>query len=165
MRPKKAKLLFIHACVHAKLLQLCLTSSDSMDCSLPGPSVHGLLLAITLEWVTRPCFGGSSWLRNWTRISYSSCIAGGFFTFELLGKPFFIHKPSHVKQTHVKNLLRYLEHSRLSRWSIHDNVDYVNCLVCFLLLHWQRTSYKITSKEILLTLNIQQFSIWLGLDN
>ena len=30
-------------CVHAKLLQLCLIIWNSMDCSLPGFSVHGIL--------------------------------------------------------------------------------------------------------------------------
>ena len=36
-----------------------------------------------LEWVAYPFFSGSSRPRNWTRVS---CIAGGFFTAELLGK-------------------------------------------------------------------------------
>ena len=31
----------IYICVCAKLLQLCLTLCDLMDCSLPGLSVHG----------------------------------------------------------------------------------------------------------------------------
>ena len=35
----------------AKLLQLCPTLCDPMDCSLPGFSVHGILQARTLEWV------------------------------------------------------------------------------------------------------------------
>ena len=88
-----------------------------MDCSLPGSSVHGILQARILEWVTIPIlqgifptqgwnlglphcrrilyhlshqgslkmlervaypfFRGSSWPRNWTRVSYT---AGGFFT-------------------------------------------------------------------------------------
>ena len=30
---------------------LCLTLWDSMDCSFPGPSVHGILQARILEWV------------------------------------------------------------------------------------------------------------------
>ena len=30
-----------------------------------------------LEWIAYPFFSGSSWPRNWTRVS---CIAGGFFT-------------------------------------------------------------------------------------
>ena len=32
--------------------QSCLTLCDPMDCSLPGSSVHGILRAGTLEWVT-----------------------------------------------------------------------------------------------------------------
>ena len=35
----------------AKLLQLCLTLCDPMDCSPPGFSVHGVLQARILEWV------------------------------------------------------------------------------------------------------------------
>ena len=34
----------------AKSLQSCLTLSDSMDCSLPGSSIHGILQARVLEW-------------------------------------------------------------------------------------------------------------------
>ena len=34
----------------AKSLQSCLTLSDSMDCSLPGSSVHGIFQAKVLEW-------------------------------------------------------------------------------------------------------------------
>ena len=38
----------------AKSLQLCLTLCNSMDCSLLGSSVHGILLARIPEWVTTP---------------------------------------------------------------------------------------------------------------
>ena len=41
-------------CPHSKLLQLCLTLCDPMDCSLPGSSVHGILQARTLEWIAMP---------------------------------------------------------------------------------------------------------------
>ena len=37
--------------LHAKLLQLCLTLSNRMDCSLSGSSVHGILQASILERV------------------------------------------------------------------------------------------------------------------
>ena len=30
--------------------QSCLTPSDPMDCSLPGPSVHGIFQERVLEW-------------------------------------------------------------------------------------------------------------------
>ena len=40
-----------HKPVCAKLLQLCPTVCDPMDCNLPGPSVQGILQARILEWV------------------------------------------------------------------------------------------------------------------
>ena len=38
-------------CVLAKLILLCLTLCDLMDCSPPGSSVHGILQMTILEWV------------------------------------------------------------------------------------------------------------------
>ena len=38
----------------ATLLQPCPTLCDSMDCSPPGSSVHGILQARILEWVACP---------------------------------------------------------------------------------------------------------------
>ena len=40
-----------------KSLQSCLTPCDSVDCSLPGSSVHGILPAKILEWVPIPSPG------------------------------------------------------------------------------------------------------------
>ena len=42
-RENKTKYGFIllRVCVHAKLLQSCLTHCDPVDCSPPGSSVHG----------------------------------------------------------------------------------------------------------------------------
>ena len=37
--------------MHAKLLQLCPTLCDPMDCSLPASSAHAILQARILEWV------------------------------------------------------------------------------------------------------------------
>ena len=37
--------------------QSCLTLSDTMDCSLPGFSVHGIFQARILEWVAFPSPG------------------------------------------------------------------------------------------------------------
>ena len=48
-----------------------------MDCSLPGPSVHGILEARILEWVAIPFSRGSSWPRDQTWVSH---IASRFFT-------------------------------------------------------------------------------------
>ena len=38
------------AAAAAKLLQSCPTLCDSMDCRLPGSSVHGIFQARVLEW-------------------------------------------------------------------------------------------------------------------
>ena len=46
-------------------------------CSLPGSSVHGILQARILEWVAIPFSRGSSWPRDWTRVTNT---AGRFFT-------------------------------------------------------------------------------------
>ena len=35
----------------SEVAQSCLTLRDSMDCSLPGFSVHGIFQARVLEWV------------------------------------------------------------------------------------------------------------------
>ena len=69
-------------CIYAEsevkvlVAQLCPTICNPMDCSLPGSSVHGILQAGTLEWVSISFSRGSSWLRDWMQVS---CIARGFF--------------------------------------------------------------------------------------
>ena len=63
--------------MQSETAQSCLTLCDTMDCSLPGPSVHGILQAILLEWIAIPFFRGSSQLRDQTQVSP---IAGEFFT-------------------------------------------------------------------------------------
>ena len=62
---------------HFSRVWLC----NPMDCSLPGSSVHGVLQIRILEWLAITHSRGSSPPRDWTRISYISCItsAGGFF--------------------------------------------------------------------------------------
>ena len=45
-------------------------------------------LARILEWVAKPSSRGSSQTRDWTYISFVSCITGRFFTTEPPGKPF-----------------------------------------------------------------------------
>ena len=47
-----------------KVAQSCPTLGDPMDCSCPGPSVHGMLQARILEWVAIPFSMGSSQPRD-----------------------------------------------------------------------------------------------------
>ena len=65
--------------------QTCPILCNSMDCSPPGSSVHGILQARLLEWVGFSSSRGSSWPRDQTRSSCDSCVAGGFFTTEQSG--------------------------------------------------------------------------------
>ena len=60
-----------------KATQLCLTLFDTMEYSLPGSSVHGILQARILEWVAVPFSRESSQPRDRTQVSHS---VGGFFT-------------------------------------------------------------------------------------
>ena len=66
---------------------VCPILCDPMDCSLPGSSVHGILQARIVEWVTVPFFRGSSQSRDWPKISHN---AGGFFILEPPGKPIWV---------------------------------------------------------------------------
>ena len=53
-----------------------MSDSDPMDCSPSGFSVHGILQASILEWVSILLSRGSSSPRDWTRVS---CVASRFF--------------------------------------------------------------------------------------
>ena len=59
-------------------------NTNSMDCSPPGSSVHGISQARILEWVAISFSKGSSQPRGQTCIS---CLAYRFFTTEPPGKP------------------------------------------------------------------------------
>ena len=74
----------LHGC--AKLTQLCSTLCDPMDSSPPSSSVHRNQARI-LEWVAMASSRGSSWPKDWTCVTCTSCITGRFFTIEPPGKP------------------------------------------------------------------------------
>ena len=61
----------------SKVTQSCLTLCNPMDCSPPGSSVHGILLARILEWVAISFSRGSSRARDGTHISCVSCMGRG----------------------------------------------------------------------------------------
>ena len=58
-----------HACMCAKSLQVCPALCDSIDCSPPGSSDHGILHTRLPEWVAMPSSRGSSQHRDQTLIS------------------------------------------------------------------------------------------------
>ena len=53
---------YIHTYIHTyiEVAQSSLTLRDPLDCSPPGPSVHGILQARTAEWVAVSSSRGSS---------------------------------------------------------------------------------------------------------
>ena len=72
---------FLLQCMKVKseseVAQSCPTPSDPMHGSLPCSSIHGILQARVLEWVSISFSRGSSWPRDQTQIS---CIVGRCFT-------------------------------------------------------------------------------------
>ena len=60
-----------------KLFQSCLTLCDTIDCCLPGSSIHGIFQARVLKWVAIAFSRASSQPRDRTSVSHS---AGRCFT-------------------------------------------------------------------------------------
>ena len=56
----KIDFIFLFNMATVKSLQSCQTLCNTMDCSPPGSSVHGILQARMLEWVAMPSSRGSS---------------------------------------------------------------------------------------------------------
>ena len=93
--PLWMKLTSMCACWLFNHVWLC----DSMDCSPPGSSIHGILQARILEWVAILFSRGSSWLMVQTHIS---CIAGRFFAIWVIREALL---PSYQKTNHEYWLL------------------------------------------------------------
>ena len=74
--PARRRTSFLLLCVLSSL-QSCLTLCDPMDCSLPGFSVHGILQARILEWVSISSSRRTSQPRDLHLLS--SALAGRFF--------------------------------------------------------------------------------------
>ena len=63
-------------CMGIWCAQSCMSKSlRLMECSLPGSSIHGTFQTRILGWLAISCFRGSSQPRDWTWISYISCIS------------------------------------------------------------------------------------------
>ena len=89
----------VHGILQAKILEceafpFSRGSSQPRDQNLCLPHCRWILYQLRhkenpriLEWVAYPFSSRSSWPRNWTRVS---CIAGGFFTNWLSGKPWYM---------------------------------------------------------------------------
>ena len=71
----------VYVCTHARpcvlVVQSCRILCNPMDYSQPGSSVHGILQARILEWVTISISRRYSRPRDWTQVSHT---VGIFFT-------------------------------------------------------------------------------------
>ena len=77
----------IQRCLYMAVCSVAPGVSDSLDCNLPGSSVHEILQARILDWLAMASSRGSSGPRDWTCISCVFSITGGFLTAETPGKP------------------------------------------------------------------------------
>ena len=66
---KNIKLNIIESESESEVTQSCSTRYHSVDCSLPGSSVHGILQARVLEWVAVSFSRGLYQPRDQTRVS------------------------------------------------------------------------------------------------
>ena len=105
------------ACMHAKLLQSCLTPCNPMDCDPPGSSVHRLLQTRVLESVAMPSLRGSSWPRDQTCVSCLLHWQADSLPLAPVGKPKCklgppqCLKPNQIKQMYFSLFLRNLPES------------------------------------------------------
>ena len=118
--------------------------------SQPGSSVHGILQANILDWVSMASSRGSSWLRDQT---WGSCIAGGFFTAEPLEK----HPASFIIWPKLLRLLTSLSASSLPTCHGHPFSRPCTCMFHHIppLLETEPTCHGITSR-----VSFQPLGLW-----
>ena len=78
MRWSNCYCLCVHVLSHVQLF----VTPQTVACGTP---LHGIFPARILEWLAISFSRGSSWPRDWTRVSCVSFIAGRFFTTKLPG--------------------------------------------------------------------------------
>ena len=116
-----------------KVAQSCPTHHNPMDCSPPGFSVHGIFQARIPEWVAFSYSRGSSWPRDYNRVS---CIGGQIsLTLCYLGEK--------AMATHSSTLAWKIpwteEPGRLrSMGSLRVGHDWASSLSLFTFMHWRR---------------------------
>ena len=126
----------------SEVAQLCPTLCNPMDSTLPHSSVHGIFQARVLEWGTISFSRGSSWSRDWTRVS---CTAGRCFTIRatreesskyffpmgkgenviLLGYPLFLHRTA-------ANLFTYGDILLACVWTVFQAASFAKLAPCTL---------------------------------
>ena len=132
--------------------QSCLTLCDPMDFSLPGFSVHGILLARILEWVAMPFSKRYPWQER-TPVSCVFCLAGRFFTTESLGKPKvmeFVFKNFLTKKSYALFIMLVNFSKHLRNIVNHAQIFLENRLRGYLIMHYTHWFLTINSKKAII---------------
>ena len=91
--------------VEVSVAQSCLTLRNTIDCSPPDSSLHGILQARRLEWVTIPFSRRPPQPRDQTQVSH---IAGGFFTVWASREAYWIWRDRQIYRHKIELLYRYI---------------------------------------------------------
>ena len=59
----------LNYCCCCSVAKSCSALCSPMGYRMPGPSVHGVFQARTLEWIAISFSRGSSWTKDWTHVS------------------------------------------------------------------------------------------------
>ena len=96
---------YVCVCVCVLSRSVGVTLYNTMDCSPPGSSVHGILQARIMEWVVIPFSKGSSGPRNQAQ---TFCNAVESLSSEPSRKPRYMHTHKHICMQEVyHNVLEY----------------------------------------------------------
>ena len=149
------------SCMCAKSPQSCPTVLDTMDCSPPDSSVHGILQARMLELGALSFFRGTPRPRDRTCISYT---AGGFFTTERPEKPnrFILFWQQQHTNRLTKRLNIQLVFGLLYYMKNTDERRGVRTLGSHLQI--QRAGFHMALKLILFTILYTEFLVWPFID-
>ena len=102
-------------------------SFNPVNCSLPGSSVHGIFPGKILEWVGISSSRGSSWPRDWTRVSGVSCSGRRFFTHYIIREAWKMSgamKTRGIFRDHLEELKEQLPKTGKMRLSPNDMQSY-----------------------------------------
>ena len=108
-----------------KVTQSCPTLCDSMDCSLPGSSIHGILQLF-------PSPGSSSQPRDWAQVSH---FAGGFFTIWTTRKAQYLTVGEKIEFTAVElELIKLAFHFHCI---LYCKTSFLKLVLCVCVCVWQ----------------------------
>ena len=105
------------------VLSCSVISYSLHDHSLSGSSVCGILQARILEWDTMPSFRESSWPKDWTQVSYISCIGSVQFSHSVVFNFLQPHEPQHTRPPCPSSAARVYPNPCPLSWWCHPTIS------------------------------------------